>query len=248
MNASETQQSVRDDARSSPRGLHRAVVHQLAMQIIGGGYAPGSVLPIEAELCDALGVGRSSIREAMRVLVDKGMVEVRPRTGARVLDRSSWRQLDPDLIGWMLAAGPDSDFLADVVEARRIFEPAAAGLAAMRASGTDLARIEVALDAMGAALPGRDGGDLEACVEADVAFHKAILAGTGNPFLEGFEVIIDAALRAAFKLSTELAVSYEHSIAAHAEVYEAIRMRDANRARAAMSGLLDVAAEHLGLN
>lgn len=229
-------------------GLHRLVIDRLATEIISGAVAAGDLLPVEAELCVALGVGRSSIREAMRVLADKGMVEVRTRTGARVLPRSSWKRLDADVVRWIVAAGADQEFLADLVEARRIFEPAAAAIAAERATGADLARIEAALEAMIRAMP-KDGKEtsLAACVDADVSFHKAILAGTGNAVLEEFEVIIDAALRAAFKLSTELARSYAQTISAHGEVYEAIRMRDAARARAAMSDLLDIAAGDLGI-
>lgn len=242
-------QSIETAAPAGRRGLHRQVIDRLAMQIVSGEYPPGGPLPVEAELCETLGVGRSSVREAMRVLTDKGMVEVRPRTGARVLDRTAWRRLDPDLVRWTLANGADHDFLADLVEARRIFEPAAAALAAERATGADLAGIEAALDAMETALPrvGR-AGDLEECVNADVAFHKAILAGTGNAVLGEFEVIIEAALRATFKLSAEMSRSYALTIAAHREVYEAIRFRDAGRAHAAMGGLLDVAAEDLGLD
>ena len=240
--------SVRGYTPTGRGGLHRKVVDMLAMQIIRGEYEAGSPLPVEAEVCRALGVGRSSVREAMRVLADKGMIEVRPRTGTKVLDRASWRRLDPDLVRWMLAAGGDQELLADLVEARRILEPAAAMLAAKRATGADLARIEVALTGMSDAMPG-DGrdGDLEACVEADIAFHKAILSASGNSVLEEFEVVIDGALRAAFMKSAELAQSYPQTISAHGEVYEAIRMRDAQRAGAAMSSLLDVAVADLGL-
>ena len=244
--------TVRNEWRESPAvrvGLHRQVVDRIAMRIVGGEYGVGGPLPVEADLCEALGVGRSSVREAMRVLADKGMVEVRPRTGARVLDRRFWRRLDPDLVRWMSDEGGDHEFLADLVEARRIFEPAAAALAARRATGADLARIEAAFDAMKVAMFENDRNvDLESCVESDVAFHKAILTATGNAVLTDFEVIIDAALRVAFKLSTELARSCTRTIAAHGDVYEAIRLRDARRAREAMSDLLDVAAGDLGLD
>lgn len=241
-------QDVEANVPNSRGGLHRQIVEQIAMQIIKGVYPAGSFLPVEAELCEILGVGRSSVREAMRVLTDKGMVDVRTRSGARVLDRGAWRRLDPDMVRWTLDRGADRQLFADLVEARRIFEPAAAALAAGRATGADLASIEAALVAMEAALS-EDGErrDIEACVDADVLFHKAILAGTGNPVLGEFEAIIEAALRAAFKVSTELARSYELTIAAHREVYEAIRLRHADRARAAMDDLLRVASEDLRL-
>lgn len=241
--------STKTGAPKTRGGLHRKVVDHLAMQIIGGEFVAGQSLPVEADLCEAMGVGRSSVREAMRVLADKGMVDVRPRTGARVLDRASWRRLDPDLIGWMLKAGADREFLADLVEARRIVEPAAAALAAQRATGADLARIDAALDAMRRAMP-ESGNTLDviAAVEADVAFHKAVLTASGNSVLEEFEIIIDAALRAAFRLSAEMSRSFAPTISAHVRVYESIRMRDAVEAQSAMSDLLNMAAKDLGLD
>jgi DNA-binding FadR family transcriptional regulator len=213
------------------------------MDILGGRYKPSDTLPNESDLATELGVGRSSVREAMRVLTDKGMIEVRTRTGARVTDQKSWRRLDPDVVRWLLDAGPDKAFLEHLIEARRIFEPTAASLAAERATSADLAAIEKALEDMGKALP----ICLEDCVEADLAFHRAVLAAAGNPVLEEFEIVIDAALRAAFTLSTTMSQSYGQAMESHAEVLDAIRMRQPARARSAMAALLDVAASDLHL-
>jgi len=223
--------------------LHRAVVDGLALEIVRGKYPPEAPLPVEAELASALAVGRSSLREAVRVLVDKGMLEVKPRIGTRVTPRTAWRRLDPDVIRWTLAAGPDPGFFAALIEARRIFEPAAAELAARRATAKDLAAIEAAFLGMEAAIPDQ----LDACVEHDLAFHRAVLAASSNPVLLEFEAIIDAALSAAFRLSTSLSNSYKNTLDAHRVVLEAIRARDAPGARSAMLGLLEVAEDDLGI-
>jgi len=224
--------------------IHRSVVERVAMDILNGQYRSGDALPNEVDLGAHLGVGRSSIREAMRVLSDKGMIEVRPRTGARVTDKKLWRRLDPDVVGWLLAAGPDKDFLFHLIEARRIFEPAAAECAAKRATNADLAAIEKALGEMNQAWP----ESLETCVEADLAFHRAVLNAAGNPILEEFEIVIDAALRAAFTLSTTMSQSYAKTMKSHGEVLDAIRMKDPPRAKSAMAALLDVAAKDLGVS
>lgn len=230
-------------ARATRGGLHRSVVERVAMDILGGLYPPGETLPSEVELGARLGVGRSSIREAMRVLADKGIVRVNTRTGARVNDRRLWRRLDPDVVRWTLAAGPDAEFLGHLIEARRIIEPEAAALAARRATGADLAAIDAALSAMQAAL----GVSPADCVEADLAFHRAVLAASGNPVLEEFEVVIEAALRAAFTLSHAQSQSYELALERHAGVRDAIRMKDPAGAHAAMVALLAVAARDLRL-
>jgi GntR family transcriptional regulator, galactonate operon transcriptional repressor len=217
------------------------VVRALARRILEGELLPGTALPSETLLCGALGVGRSSVREAVRVLASKGLVEARPRTGTRVRPREAWSRLDPELLEWSADLEPDLDFVAGLIEARRIIEPAAAELAAARASGRDLANVETAYECRDLA------HDLDACCEADLAFHTAILRASHNPVLAQLASIIGTALRSSFRLTTSLSHSYQRTLKAHGDVLEAIRLRDAERARAAMLGLIDVAAADLQL-
>src|SRR5512134_3077055 len=88
------------------RGLHSDVVKELGLRIVRGDYAPGSILPRAEELAAELGVSRTVIRETLRVLTEKGLVQPRQRTGTRVRSRASWNLVDPELIGWQRAAGP----------------------------------------------------------------------------------------------------------------------------------------------
>ncbi|RWG26574.1 GntR family transcriptional regulator, partial [Mesorhizobium sp.] len=110
--------------------VHNAVVSVLGSRILGGDYAPGAALPREEELCAMLGVSRTSVREAVKVLSAKGLVEARRRAGVRVLPRDSWRLLDPVVLGWHPSIQDDEELVSGLLEARRIFEPAAAELAA----------------------------------------------------------------------------------------------------------------------
>jgi DNA-binding FadR family transcriptional regulator len=82
------------------RGLHGRVIRELGLRIVGGALPPGSSLPNEDELGAELGVSRTVVREAVKVLLAKGLVEVRPRTGTRVRPRRSWHLLDPDVVAW----------------------------------------------------------------------------------------------------------------------------------------------------
>ncbi len=225
------------------RTLHRTVLDTLAANIISGGYPIGEAIPTEAELCKSLAVGRSTLREAIRVLVDKGMLEVRTRNGTRVRPRQDWRRLDADLIRWTFGFGPDHALFADLIEARRIFEPAAAALAAERANARNLAQIEECYLAMARDLP----SDLEQGVEADIGFHTAILAASGNSVLMEFETVIDTALRAAFRYSARSTHSTEKTLDCHRAVYEAIRLRQPNVAREAMLDLLSLAEHDLSV-
>lgn len=223
--------------------VHSTVVSVLGSHILGGKYPPGDALPREDELCAMLGVSRTSVREAVKVLSAKGLVEARRRAGVRVLPRDSWRLLDPVVLGWHPAIQDDKELVSGLLEARRIFEPAAAEIAARRATGGDLAEIERALDGMRDNIP----HNLCAVCQADLAFHKGVIAASHNVVLKGLVGMLEAALRATFIITNPLMEAQSRALSAHAGVYEAIRMRDTAGARAAMNRLLDIAADDLHL-
>ena len=79
--------------------IHDFVVRTMGAWILGGRYKPGDVLPREDDLTESLGVSRTSLREAVKVLCAKGLLETRPRVGVRVQEREHWRLLDPDRLG-----------------------------------------------------------------------------------------------------------------------------------------------------
>ena len=220
--------------------VHAAVVRGLGQRILSGSIKSGEALPNQYQLCADLAVSRTALREAIRVLTAKGLVETRPRTGTRVRPREAWNLLDPDILGWTDAA-PDLDFVRSLMEARHIIEPAAAELAAQRASAQDIARIEAALLGMTRWLP----RDIEACCRADLEFHSAVLGASHNHVLQQLIGTISAALMSGFRLSTHLARSYAATLSAHAEVLDRIRLRDPAGARAAMLDLLAIAADDL---
>jgi DNA-binding FadR family transcriptional regulator len=222
--------------------VHAAVVRQLGQRILSGGITPGEVLPNQVQLCADLSVSRTALREAIRVLTAKGLVETRPRTGTRVRPRDAWNLLDPDVLGWR-EASPDRDFVRSLMEARHIIEPAAAELAAARATAEEIARIEAALLEMVRWL----SNDIEACCRADLDFHSAILAASHNVVLQQLVSTISAALMIGFRQSTHLAKSYELTLSAHSRVLDGIRQRDPEGSRAAMLDLLAIAADDLAL-
>ena len=219
--------------------MHSAVVRRLGGRILGGEFKPGESLPGEAELALTLAVSRTTIREAIKVLSAKGLLESRPRIGIRVRPQEDWRVLDPDLLSWHPDIRCDARFLESLVESRRIIEPAAAELAAERASAHDLALIERAYESM------RKNAhvNMSACNEADVQFHHAVIGASHNIVLKALTSTIEAALRAAFFATSELMNT--RVIEAHFQIMERIRFRDSEGARNAMLHLLDIAAEDL---
>ena len=152
------------------RGLVPTLVDALGRQIVAGGVPEGSALPIEADLTQSFGVSRTVVREAVRILNAKGLVESSPMRGTRVRPRSSWHLLDPDVLGWWAGVGGAAEILRDLAEIRRIIEPPAARLAAERIDRTsdgELARLEAALAAMDGAVD-----DVEAFIEADIGLPR----------------------------------------------------------------------------
>jgi DNA-binding FadR family transcriptional regulator len=226
---------------SSNSSIRDRVASGLAKQILSGEYPQGALLPTEAALGAAFKVSRTALREAVRTLAAKGLVESRQRAGTRVRASEDWNRLDTDVLGWMGEFEPDLDFVRGLTEARQIIEPAAAEMAARRATSRNLAAIEEAYDAMCAAKL----TDLDACARADVAFHVAILRASRNPVLANLGNVIGAALMNAFRLTTSASVNYRKTLAAHGEVFEAIRMRHADIARSRMQALLGIASEDL---
>ncbi|MCB8875321.1 FadR/GntR family transcriptional regulator [Acidisoma silvae] len=223
---------------SRPR-VHRDVVETLAHRILSGGIKPGESLPNTQNLSAALGVSRSALREAIKVLSAKGMLDVRPRTGTRVLPRSSWNLMDPELLSW---SGPilDEDLVRGLLECRKLIEPGAAALAAQRATPAQLAEIETALAQM-------DADTLEERVQADLNFHVAILRASANLFLAQWGQTVSSVLLAAFRLSTGATHSYDATFSAHQDVVDAIRRRDPTAADRSMRAVLSAMAHDLHL-
>jgi GntR family galactonate operon transcriptional repressor len=231
-----------DQAGSSP--LHDSLVNVLGRRILGGAYKPGDMLPREDELCIQFGVSRTSLREAVKVLSAKGLIEARRRVGVRVRPRDEWSLLDPAVLNWHPDIQGDEELMSGLIEARRIIEPAAAELAARRASAADLTAIEAAFQAMAGAVPDH----FEAYCKADLAFHRAVNAASHNVVLRGMAGLMEAALNASFIVTNSFMERQARALAVHGRVLDAIRMRDTAGARAAMGRLLDLAAEDLHLS
>jgi len=224
--------------------VHDTLVNVLGRQILGGHCQPGDMLPREDELCAMFGVSRTSLREAIKVLSAKGLIEARRRVGVKVRPREDWTLLDPAVLSWHPNIQHDEELMAGLIEARRIFEPAAAELAARRATTADLGAIDAAFSAMGAAV----SEHFDSYCKADLAFHRAIIAASHNVVLRGLAGLMEAALTASFSMTNTFMERQARALSVHGRVLEAIRLRDTAGARAAMGRLLDLAAEDLHLS
>jgi GntR family transcriptional regulator, galactonate operon transcriptional repressor len=171
------------------RGLHGQIVEQIGVRIVGGAYAPGATLFAD-DLEQTFDVSKTVVREALKVLAAKGLVESRPKRGTVVQPRRMWSLLDGDVLRWQGSERPDFTFLEYVAEMRAIVEPSAARLAAQRRTEQDLEVMQRALAAMVAA-----HDEPEAVVAADVQFHRALLDSAHNELLSRMEVVLSAGMQ-----------------------------------------------------
>src|ERR1041384_1938637 len=132
--------------RRSP--VHMTIARDLGIAIVTGQHEPGTILPSEVELREQFHVSRSGIREAIRMLTAKGLVESKQKTGTRVRDRNEWHLLDPLLLAWMFEGVPPRKFVDSLFQLRMIVEPAAAELAATSRNAQQLSRMGHALEEM----------------------------------------------------------------------------------------------------
>lgn len=213
--------------------LHGQIAEHLGISILSGKITPGEVLPTEAGLGASLQVSRTAIREAIKVLTSKGLVEVRRKTGTRVRPKKDWNALDPDVLAWQFSGGSLPAAIMDLLELREVIEPMCARMAAERATTEEIAEIERALLEME-----RSVGKTTASVEADLLFHLTILEATHNSFMRPFGALIQAALRASFRQTNRDTAAYQQTLLKHRMVLTAIKGKNPGAAQDAMRAVL----------
>jgi GntR family transcriptional regulator, transcriptional repressor for pyruvate dehydrogenase complex len=212
--------------------LVELAVSQLREQVLSGQWPVGARLPAETELAQRLEVGRSTVREAVRALVHAGLLETRQGSGTYVRSVTPGADWEPRL---RRAA------VLDAYEVREALEVQAARLAASR-------RTEADIEALFACLAERDRvlGDDARFVEADLAFHSAVVAAAHNPLLaEMFDSFAAVLREALIAIRSDRAVQGAGSDAAHARLAAAIEAGDVAAATQATHDQLDPTAANL---
>ena len=231
--------------RFPTRNLQLQIAEEIASRIFRGIYPPGTILPNEFEWVKTFDVSRTALREALRLLTAKGMIDSRPRRGTIVRDKADWTTLDADMLRWMQHVMPTAEFVSHVMTMRRIIEPEAAALCATRSTAHQVAELRVLAETID-----QLGQRLDNALTADVGFHRLILVASGNPLLAGLAACIEEALKATIALTMLSAGGRERTdarwraaMAGHCAVVDAIEQRSAAGARTAMQDLLAVTEE-----
>jgi DNA-binding FadR family transcriptional regulator len=220
---------------SLPTGIAKTAVEVLGRRIVNDAYRQDTVIPTEPELAASLGVSRATVRDAIKVLSGKGLVRTARRYGTRVRPIEEWNLLDADVASWHAPDHPRvARMFAETTELRCIIEPAAAALAAERATA---AQVETIVASAYAMHPG--DSDLAAMFTADCRFHATILEATGNLMMRQMRPIILTVLRISYEFGVLVVDGAPVTREGHIHVAEAIRRRDTERARREMEQMLE---------
>lgn len=232
-------------AETIPRRSKRpktVVADTLAGRILSGQYRAGELLPPESELLAEFGVSRTCMREALQMLGAKGLVTSRPRIGTTVVESIYWNHLDADMLRWRQGIISREALVRELFAMRRLVEPEAAALAAGHIDAATLARLQEALFDMARG----NGERTRQAIEADIAFHRILLAANGNALIAGFGAVIEEALRISIEITSAPENSIPMALDMHIAVFEAVQTGDGPAARNRMTALLDATADALG--
>jgi DNA-binding FadR family transcriptional regulator len=220
------------------QNLTHQLTNDLGLAIVQGVYPVGSGMPSEAELCIRHNVSRSATREAVKMLSAKGLLTSRPKQGIRVLPESNWNMFDTDVLRWILSSKPSLSLLLEFTQVRVVLEPQAAALAATSASEAQIRDIEKALKRMADADEGLDDP-----LDADIAFHSAVLAASNNRFLLQLTEFISTALRVSIRYTNRIKGVPGADVQKHGDILRAIQARDPKQARHTVEVLLEEAIQ-----
>jgi GntR family galactonate operon transcriptional repressor len=219
----------------------RRLTELFGKQIAQGAFAPGGALPSEAELCNRFGASRSMMREIVKVLTAKRLIDAQPHRGLFVMPRERWNYIDADVLEWVLEKGANPALISALTEVRTLIEPMIARWAADRSTAADLAAIEIGYGEMAA-----NRTNFVAFNEADIRFHHAILEASHNVVIQQLADVISALFRAIFDF-TFMADSehIELTLREHFALLDAIRRRDTEAAESVCREMVERTARRV---
>ncbi|AHG21902.1 GntR family transcriptional regulator [Chania multitudinisentens RB-25] len=221
------------------RGLNLQIARDIARKILSGSLRQGDILPSETELCEQFGVSRTALREALKSLSSKGLLESRPKIGTRVKQRSFWNILDVQLLEWMEGMEATEDMYYQFLEFRRALEPHATALAAVNA--TKEQRIELSKIFRELCYTA-EHFDPESWVNIDTQFHRMIFIASGNCFYMPFGNVLTTVFKWFISYSSkEGGMCLED----HRIIYEAIMSGDENASYQASLALMNASKHRL---
>jgi DNA-binding FadR family transcriptional regulator len=227
-------------SRESPDytlSCHDQITRALGMDILSGRIKVSGTIPPESALRARFGVSRTVLREAIKTLAAKGLLESKTRMGTRVLPPLCWNMFDADVLSWRLALGNDATIRHDIAEIRLGLEPRAAALAAQRRTRYDLVELRTWISQMR-----RPGHTRRSYAEVDLGFHLAVGNASANALMRSIASVIETALLQFHRWSSvvDSPELLDEGIAAREAIVNAIEAQDSEAAAAAMQKVISV--------
>lgn len=227
--------------RPAARNFHTFVINEIGHGIVTGAFAVGSILPSDAEMMERFGVSRTVLREALRTLEAKGMVEARPKVGTRVAPRSRWNFFDPQVLSWHFDAELDRGFYEHLFDVRLALEQRAVALASRLRNAEHVRLMKYWAHQMDIA------ADLfEAHALAALELHRLVAEAAGNPLLRSVVGVVELCLALGAQAGTEeenraarLAATRQHE-----RLVAAIEAADADGAGSVMAEIVSDGLAH----
>jgi len=232
-------------ANTYHRKLYQYIVDEIGQRIIRGKYRIQEVLPTEDQLSGELHVSRGVLREAIKVLTQKGLIQTRPRVGTQVLPRENWNLFDPDVLVWRLQIEDKTTFLKDVTEVRRMIESEAARQAARRATRSEVADIRGTLSQMQTTLSDGNRYVYDDYLSLDILFHSKILRASHNDLLSQIGSTVRNAVHKARESDTADIGVQKESLPFHVAIVNGIDQKDPEAAYKASQEMFDNVWHHL---
>ncbi len=227
------------------RKLYQYIVDEIGQRIIRGKYSAEDVLPTEDQLSSELKVSRGVLREAIKVLTQKGLIQTRPRVGTQVLPRENWNLFDPDVLVWRLQIEDKTTFLKNVTEVRRLIESEAARQAARRATDSEISDIKEILSKMQNLLGDDNRYVYEDYLTMDILFHSKILKASHNDLLSQIGSTVRNAVHKARESDTADIGIQKESLLFHVAIVDGICDKDPDAAYKASQEMFDNVWHHL---
>ncbi len=221
------------------RSLHVQVACEIARSIITGDLPQGEIIPGEMDLCTQFGVSRTALREAIKLLTSKGLLESKPKVGTRVRLQEHWNYLDSQLLDWLIDMEKTDHLYQEFISLRKAIEPEACACAARNASVEQRMKLSALFQKMDSI---SNGFDHDNWVDVDLEFHRLIFISTGNCFFLPFANVLSTMFRSFFHHASK---SGSTCIEEHRAIYEAIMAGNAEKARQASEALLNQSVQEL---
>ena len=180
--------------RQSARNFHSFVINEIGLGVASGAFPLGSTLPNDAEMIERYGVSRTVLREALKTLEAKGLVEARAKVGTRVQPRSRWNLFDRQVLFWIFHANPDQALVDAVAAVRRTLEMQAVGLAVRHRTSEQVRMMRYWLQQHDLA-----AHLAEPCGLAAYEIHRLLFEAAQNPVLRTATGLIEFAIAATLR-------------------------------------------------